>query len=86
VIVGMGNGGTLLVAITDEDIAGMREGMTMTYEAASPLGLVQNVIMMHGTDRDDVIRQLRAGGVTVSSEMERAYRGGRRTDAPKRVN
>ena len=96
-IVGMGNNGTLVIAVTKADVehlqsgqAGTAYGETLAYEGAQPLGLVQNVMMLYAEDKEALIRIFTDAGVDANAKTIPGWadkvRRGERTDKPKKAN
>jgi len=96
-IVGMGNNGTLVIAVTKADVEHLQSGQvgtphseTLAYEGAQPLGLVQNVIMLYADDKEALIRIFQDSGVDANAKTIPGWadkvRRGERTDKPKKAN
>jgi hypothetical protein len=94
-IVGMGDNATLVIAITAADLAHLQSGQvgtehaeTLAYEGATPLGLVQNVILLYAADREQLIKIFTDAGVDASSRTIHDWKGkvrrDERTDRPKK--
>ena len=89
-IVGIGNGGVLLLGLTDEDISHLKDDRpdtvmanTLTYETAGPIGLVQSIIIIAAKDRQAMIDVLAQSGVGVNKDTAKKYLKGERTDRNK---
>jgi len=96
-IVGMGNNGTLIIAITKAEVDHLQSGQvgtpmgeTLAYEGAQALGLVQNVIVLYADDKEALIRIMQDSGVDASAKTIPGWadkvRRNERTDKPKKVN
>jgi hypothetical protein len=96
-IVGMGNNGTLVIAVTKADVEHLQSGQvgtpygeTLAYEGATPIGLVQNVIMLYADDKEALIRIFKESGVDANAKTVPGWadkvRRGERTDKPKKAN
>ena len=96
-IIGMGNNGTLVVAITKADVEHLQSGKvgtpygeTLSYTGEQPLGLVQNVIMLYAEDKEALIRIFQESGVDANAKTIPGWadkvRRGERTDKPKKAN
>ena len=96
-IVGMGDNGTLVIAITKDEVAHLQSGKvgtafaeTLAYEGAQPLGLVQNVIVLYADDKEALIRIFQESGVDANAKTIPGWadklRRGERTDKPRKAN
>ena len=83
-IVGYGDNNVLLIAITEDEIADLRTGRTLTYEGVKML--TKDIIVLYGRDKEHVIAQLAEAGVSFSGDMIEKYRRGERTDKPRRAS
>lgn len=76
---------TLLLAITDADLATLAEKRTLEYiDPPHAPQLVKNIVVMHGKDKAAVIELIREAGVQITEAQLDVYRKGERTDRPRR--
>ena len=79
------NDATLLLAITDADIATLRTKRTLEYiDPPHRPQLVKNIVVLHGTDKQAVIDLIREAGIQVTESQLDVFRKGERTDRPRR--
>ena len=94
-IVAKGDNATLVLAITAADLKHLQSGevgtpfaQTLSYEGPSPLGLVQNVILLYAENKEALIRIFQESGVDAQSTTipgwADTFRRGERTDKPKK--
>lgn len=74
---------TIVIGIVESDVESMRSGRTLTWEDAGVEFRGRNVIIFYGTDKTDLVNQLRAAGVQVSEAWEDLYMRGDRTDGKR---
>lgn len=71
----------LMLALTDKDLATMKDGKTVEY-INPPHGpqLIRDIVVMHAPDKQQLLEQLRAAGVKVTEKMRDAFMKDERTD------
>lgn len=74
----------IIIAITGRDVQTLQDQLTLVYEqgATGHVFKGRNIVIMYGLDKEDVIRQIEAGGVKITQAWKDAYRRGDRTDKP----
>lgn len=82
--------GMLILALTDADLDTLVAGQTVEYvNPPHDPQLVQDIVLLHGTDRPDVMHQLGALGLEWPPSAEatlRQYLNGERTDRPRKAH
>lgn len=81
---GRGDGNAIVIAVTMKDLQTIQDKLTLVYEQGDQGHMFRgrNIVIMFGQDKEDVIRQLEAGGVKITEAWKDAYRRGDRTDRP----
>lgn len=70
---------TLILAIIDSDLETIKRDLTLTY-FGRVIHHAQNIIILYGKDKLEVLKQVRACGIEVSASWEKTYLSGERTD------
>jgi len=80
-LVMFGSNAVLILAIVDSDLEKIQAGKTLEYvNPPHDPQLVANILVMHGKDKADVVRQINEAGCVVDELTIEKYLAGERTD------
>lgn len=83
-IIGYGDRGVLLLGLVAADLETLQSGRTLTYENTPTPFLTKDVVLFYAETKEDMVRMLKDGGVTISGPLADAYMAGQRTDHPRK--